>query len=243
MRHLRCYVIALLLVAAPDALAQTLCVGGPTDIANPTYLYFNPRLPSSAQTVAISVGTYGFVPGYPLTNETPPQVALQGNNINVTVDGQYINSATQSVICATAVIGPLTPGTYTVKFFVNNTALSQPSPPALVGTAPLTVLDNSGFAVIPTVSPASLAALASLLALMACYCIRRRARVEAKPVPTVYVSPHFERCIRDKQQVNAERYPCTAVSQLGIDASRYLRSWRSSRSEQAHRQRCAQGRR
>ena len=171
MRHLRLFVIGILFVVMPDALAQiALCTGAPLPGSFAPWITFNPLAPNSAQLVAITVGRSSYIPV-----GTPPQVQVQGNVINVTFAANFtFLSPPPQPTCGTAFAGPLAQGVYTVNLYILDLNLGGPIP-FLAGTTSLVVgAAPAAPLTIPTNSAASLAVLALLLALMAWYHLRRR---------------------------------------------------------------------
>src|SRR5258708_37836693 len=136
MRHLGWFVIGILFVVVPDAMAQiSPCTGAPLPGSHGPWLQFNPPAPNSAQLVAITVGASSYIPV-----GTPPQVQLQGNIINVTFAADFLGLTTPPFpTCGTAFVGPLAQGVYTVNLYILDRNLGGPVP-FLAGTPSFSVL-------------------------------------------------------------------------------------------------------
>ena len=105
------------------------------------YLAVAPLRPTSAQPLAVTVAEYNFLP-IALTR------SVNSNTVDVTLSGNYNPSPIAIVTaCGTVNVGPLPPGTYTVRFL-----LSVAGPPTVRAS---TVVDvgGDGFAIPALSSP------------------------------------------------------------------------------------------
>jgi len=114
------------------------------------YLAIAPLHPTSAQPLAVTVAEYNFLP-------MAIARSVSGNIVDVTLSGHYNPSPVAIVTaCGTVSVGPLPPGTYTVRFL-----LALADPPTLRATAVVDVGPDAS--AIPVLSSPSLLFVASLV--------------------------------------------------------------------------------
>lgn len=144
------------------ALAQ-LCGLEPAPV-----LKFSPQSPTAQEPVVIIVGTLTLIPSFGVTT------VIDGNTINVTAAGTLKPGAAYPPICVDTIVGPLSPGTYTVNFFSELRDGSNPPIVTLERTASLAIRDASE--PIPASTPLSLLALVALVAVAGSCALRARVR-------------------------------------------------------------------
>jgi len=155
----------LAFIVTPWAMAQIgPCTGTPLPNLG-GFIGVEPGSPTSGDTVTISVG---------LTTYDPVSVVadVTGNVINVTLSANLIPvGVPPPAKCGTALVGPLSSGTYTINLYL--IALTAPgSGPVLRSSASLAVTPADAFAPIPTNTSMGLVLLALFLGAVAWYYLR-----------------------------------------------------------------------
>jgi hypothetical protein len=157
-------------VAAPCAAQSIVC---PIQQKEPIII-FSPIAPNSSQPIAITIGLLLWIPVDAISPQQGAVVAVHGNSIDITLSVLKIIAGPPSppVLCNTVYIGALPRGTYSVNFLIVARD-ADPQIPNLVATTTLQVTGAPEF--VPTISPASVAALSMLLVSVAFLIFRCRA--------------------------------------------------------------------